>query len=146
MVVGIVSDLGRVPLRLPALLDEARRDLTAFTADHHACMAKGATDVGRDHVLVNLDVYRACLKVNGWTRQTGAKLGNAAGFYRGLEESSAVPRTFMPKQVGDTEGPRHGSLSEREIYCRRLHIDGRKYWREGLPADESGPTSAIARA
>jgi hypothetical protein len=58
--------------------------------------------VGAGQVLVNLDVYRACLKVHGWSRETGSKASNPTGFYRGLEDSGPIRVGHMPKQVGET--------------------------------------------
>ena len=108
-------------------------NLAGFTADHQTCMTKGATEVGNGQVLVNLDVYRACLKVNGWKRETGGKAGNPPGFYRGLEDAGPVPVGFVPRQIGDTEGHRvTGDQSNREMFCRRAHIEGRSDWRNHM--------------
>jgi hypothetical protein len=109
-------------------------DLAAFTADHQTCMAKAGADVGRDQVLVNLDVYRSCLKVHGWTRETGGKAGNPAGFYRGLEDEGPMPRGQMPKQVGETEGGmgRISTTLSRELVCRRTYLE-QHGWRDRLP-------------
>jgi len=59
-------------------------------------VGKATSDVGADQVLVNLDIYRACLKVHGWQRQTGGKVGNPSGFYRGLEDEGPMAVGYMP--------------------------------------------------
>ena len=108
-------------------------NLAAFTADHQACMEKGAKDVGSGQVIVDLDVYRACLKVSGWKRETGGKVGNPAGFYRGLEDEGPMLLGFVPKQVGETEGASRVN-PHREMFCRRAHLEGRTDWRQQLDA------------
>jgi hypothetical protein len=105
-------------------------NLAAFAADHQTCVGKAGTDVGADQVLVNLDGYRACLKVHGWTRETGGKIGNPAGFYRGLEDEGPIPVGHMPKQVGETEGTASMATSGREMFCRRTNFEGRSDWRD----------------
>jgi hypothetical protein len=106
-------------------------NLAAFTADHQTCVAKAGSDVGAAQVLVNLDVYRACLKVHGWQRETGSKASNPAGFYRGLEDEGPMPVGHMPKQVGETEGSATTATS-REMFCRRVNFEGRSDWRDRI--------------
>jgi hypothetical protein len=76
-------------------------DMAAFTADHHACVktAGHPVDEAKTRVLVNLDVYRACLKARGWTREEGSKFANPPGFFRGLEDEGPVALGDVPKQV-----------------------------------------------
>jgi hypothetical protein len=107
-------------------------DLAAFTADHHACAAKAGADVGDGHILVNLDVYRGCLQVRGWQRETGSVGANPPGFYRGLEDEGPIRVGDAPKQVGETEGAATAVTSSREIFCRRAHLELRTDWRDRL--------------
>jgi hypothetical protein len=83
-------------------------DMTAFTTDHHACLktAGHPVDEAKTQVLVNLDVYRACLKARGWSRETGSKFENPPGFFRGLEDEGPVPVGHVPKQVGTMDSTR----------------------------------------
>ncbi len=105
-------------------------DLEAFTADHRDCAGKAATNVGGDRVLVNLDVYRACLKMLGWQRETGSTVGNPPGFYRGLEDEGPIRLTDLPQQVGPTEpGDSTSASASRQLVCRRTWIE-RPDWRE----------------
>jgi hypothetical protein len=107
-------------------------NLAAFTADHQTCAAKAGTDVGAGQVLVNLDVYRACLTVHGWSRETGSKASNPAGFYRGLEDAGPVPVGHMPKQVGETEGTAGAGSLSRQQACRQTWLQTSD-WRKNLP-------------
>jgi hypothetical protein len=50
-------------------------------------------------VLVNLDMYKACLKSRGWTRETGSRWGNPPGYYRGLENEGPLRLTEVPEQT-----------------------------------------------
>lgn len=76
-------------------------DLAAFAADHHACVRTAGHPVNeaKTFVLVNLDVYRACLKASGWSRETGSKTANPPGYFRGLENEGPVRVGEVPKQV-----------------------------------------------
>jgi hypothetical protein len=78
-------------------------DMTAFTVDHNACVKTAGSEVGPEVVLVNLDMYRACLKVRGWQRETGSTYGNPPGYYRGLETEGPVRVGEVPKQVPTME-------------------------------------------
>jgi hypothetical protein len=70
-------------------------DDLAFAADHRDCLGRAGVDVGGDRVLVDLDVYRACLRMHGWKRGTGG----GSGRYRGLENEGPVPRDALPEEV-----------------------------------------------
>jgi hypothetical protein len=105
-------------------------NLAAFAADHQMCVAKAGTDVGAGQVLVNLDVYRACLKVHGWQRATGGTYANPPGFYRGLENEGPIRPDAIPTQVGNTEGSDAATTSGRRMACWRSHIEGRADWRD----------------
>ena len=74
-------------------------DMATFTTDHQACVKTAGSSVGTDVVLVNLDMYRACLKARGWKRETGSSYGNPPGYYRGLESEGPVSLDEVPKQV-----------------------------------------------
>jgi hypothetical protein len=69
-------------------------DEAAFTADHRDCVAKAGVPVSDDRVLVNLEVYRACLRVHGWQRESAS--GSGPGIYRGLEDEGPVAREAVP--------------------------------------------------
>jgi hypothetical protein len=77
--------------------------MAAFTADHQACVKTAGSSVGTDVVLVNLDMYRACLKARGWQREMGSTYGNPPGYYRGLEHEGPVRLDEVPKQVQTME-------------------------------------------
>jgi hypothetical protein len=81
-------------------------DMTAFTAEHQACVKLAGTPIVDDRVLVNLDMYRACLKSRGWARETGSKWGNPPGYYRGLEKEGPVALTDVPQQIPTMEPTR----------------------------------------
>jgi hypothetical protein len=81
-------------------------DLPAFTADHQACVKTAGTPIVDEHVLVNLDMYRACLKSRGWVRETGNRYANPPGYFRGLEREGPVALTDVPVQVQTMERPR----------------------------------------
>ena len=74
-------------------------DMAAFTADHQACVKTTGVPPGADKVLVNLDLYRACLRARGWNRETGSKYSNPPGFFRGLEHEGPVGVLEVPQQV-----------------------------------------------
>lgn len=75
-------------------------DMSAFTADHQACVKDGGTPVGSEgRVMVNLKVYRTCLRERGWSRETGSSYANPPGYYRGLEDEGPVRPTDVPEQV-----------------------------------------------
>jgi hypothetical protein len=75
-------------------------DMAAFTADHQACVKDGGTPVGTEgRLMVNLKVYRTCLRERGWTRETGSTYANAEGYFRGLEDEGPVRVTDVPEQV-----------------------------------------------
>ena len=78
-------------------------DMAAFTSDHHACVKTAGSPVGTDVVLVNLDVYRGCLKTRGWQRETGSTYGNPPGYYRGLEHEGPVRLGEVPRQIPTVE-------------------------------------------
>jgi hypothetical protein len=107
-------------------------NLTAFTADHQTCVGKAGTDVGAGQVMVNLNVYRGCLKVLGWQRETGGTFGNPPGYYRGLEDEGPILAGTVPAQVGQTEGGTP-TTSGRHMACWRAHLEGRGDWRDRLP-------------
>jgi hypothetical protein len=78
-------------------------DMAAFTSDHHACVKTAGSAVGADIVLVNLDLYRGCLKARGWQRETGSTYRNPPGYYRGLEDEGPVRLGEVPRQVPPVE-------------------------------------------
>jgi hypothetical protein len=69
-------------------------DPAAFAADHRDCVGKAGVDVGGERVLVNLDIYRACLRMHGWQRESAT--GAGSGLYRGLEDEGPVARDAVP--------------------------------------------------
>jgi hypothetical protein len=75
-------------------------DALAFTTDHRDCLGRAGVDVGGDRVLVNLDVYRACLRMHGWKRESAT--GSGSGRYRGLEDEGPVPRDAPPEGLART--------------------------------------------
>jgi hypothetical protein len=73
--------------------------MDTFTADHQACVkTSGVPHVG-DQVLVNLDLYRACLRARGWQRETGSTFENPPGYFRGQENEGPVRVSDVPKQI-----------------------------------------------
>jgi hypothetical protein len=75
-------------------------NLAAFSADHRSCVTTAATALpGEERVLVNLDLYRACLKYRGWKRETGSKFSNPPGYFRGLEDEGPVRPDEVPEQI-----------------------------------------------
>jgi hypothetical protein len=81
-------------------------DMNAFTADHQRCVETAGTAMADDRVLVNVAMYKACLRAHDWTRETGSRLGNPPGYYRGLEEEGPVRMTDVPEQTPSMERPR----------------------------------------
>jgi hypothetical protein len=73
--------------------------MNAFTADPHTCITTAGSKVGDEHVLVNLDLYRACLRARGWKRETGSRYGNPPGYYRGQEDEGPVRVGAVPEQT-----------------------------------------------
>jgi hypothetical protein len=103
-----ISSRSRLPAVLAAVVllagcqlywSKPGADLTAFSADHRECTTKAAVPMRDDQVLVNLDVYRACLKALGWSRETGGKFGMPGG-YRGLEDEGPIRLGDPPRQIG----------------------------------------------
>jgi hypothetical protein len=74
-------------------------DMAAFTTDHQGCVRTAGSPAGPDVVLVNLDLYKACLKSRGWQRETGSSYGNPPGYFRGLENEGPVRVDEVPRQV-----------------------------------------------
>jgi hypothetical protein len=73
--------------------------LAHFAADHRTCAtAAGRPIPGDDRVLVELELYRACLKGKGWKRVTGPQESVPAGYLRGLEEPGPVRPDEVPLQ------------------------------------------------
>src|SRR5690349_20002329 len=82
-------------------------DVNAFAPDHHACIkTAGVPAQSENTVLVNVDLYRACLKDRGWHRETGGTFSNAPGYFRGQENEGPVRLGELPKQVPATDRPR----------------------------------------
>jgi hypothetical protein len=82
-------------------------DVNAFAADHNACIKNtGVPAQAENTVLVNLDLYRACLKDRGWQRETGSKISNPHGFFRGQENEGPVRLGELPRQVPTMDKPR----------------------------------------
>jgi hypothetical protein len=81
-------------------------NLSTFTNDHHACIKTAGVSAGEEQLLVNLDLYRACLKGRGWQRETGSKISNPPGYFRGQEEEGPVRIGEVPRQVPTMERPR----------------------------------------
>jgi hypothetical protein len=78
-------------------------DMTALETDHKECIKIAGSSVGSDQLLVNLDLYRACLRARGWQREQGSKMGNPAGYYRGQEDEGPVRVGDVPKQTPTVE-------------------------------------------
>ena len=74
-------------------------DMAGFTGDHQACVKAGGVPHGEGRVLVNLDLYRACLRARGWQRETGSSMGNLPGFFRGQEHEGPVRLDEVPEQT-----------------------------------------------
>ena len=70
-----------------------------FANDHRECIRTAGVPPGAERVLVNLDLYRACLKSKGWQRVTGAKGGVSAGMMRGQEDEGPVSVDDFPRQT-----------------------------------------------
>jgi hypothetical protein len=58
---------------------------------------------GAERVLVNLDLYRACLRSRGWKRETGSSFSNPPGFFRGQEHEGPVGLAEVPEQTPTEE-------------------------------------------
>ena len=83
-----------------------RADMAAFTADHQACVKAAGTPMGgEDRVLVNLKVYRVCLRERGWTRETGSSYANPSGYFRGPEDEGPIRLTDVPEQIPSRDLP-----------------------------------------
>jgi hypothetical protein len=63
---------------------------------------------GDDRVLVNLDLYRACLKAKYWQRVTGAKAGVPIGYFRGQENEGPIRPSDLPAQPRVVPSPPRG--------------------------------------
>lgn len=80
-----------------------------FDADHRDCVkAAGRPISNDDRLLVNLDLYRACLRSRGWVRVTGSKAANPPGYMRGLENEGPVRPEDVPQQVPTMVSPASG--------------------------------------
>jgi hypothetical protein len=81
-------------------------DMAAFTGDHQGCVKTAGVPVGDGtRVLVNLDLYRACLRTRGWQRETGSSFGNPKGYYRGQENEGPIALTDVPEQTRTVDPP-----------------------------------------
>ena len=79
-----------------------------FGTDHRDCViAAGRPIPNDDRLLVELNLYRACLRSRGWERVTGSKAGNPPGYMRGLEDEGPVRPGDLPEQV-PTMSPVYG--------------------------------------
>jgi len=78
-------------------------DMAAFTGDHQTCVKTSGVPPGAERVLVNLDIYRACLRSRGWERETGSSMGNPPGFFRGQEHEGPVKIDEVPEQTPTME-------------------------------------------
>ena len=78
-------------------------DLAAFTADHQTCVKTAGAPMREDWVLVNVDFYRACMRSYGWQRESGSKMGNPAGYFRGQEDEGPVRLADVPPQTPTVE-------------------------------------------
>ncbi len=76
-------------------------DAGTFAADHRDCVGKAGIDVGGDRVLVNLDVYRACLPVHGWQRESASGAGGGSS-----EASRTRGRLHAPRSLRRSSAPR----------------------------------------
>jgi hypothetical protein len=75
-------------------------DMSRFTADHQACVQSSGSPMGGEgRVLVNLKVYRGCLRERGWSRETGSSYANPPGYFRGLEDEGPVRVSDVPEQI-----------------------------------------------
>jgi hypothetical protein len=63
---------------------------------------------GDDRLLVNLDLYRACLKAKDWQRVTGAKAGVSIGYFRGQENEGPIRPSDLPAQPRVVPSPPRG--------------------------------------
>jgi hypothetical protein len=100
--------------------------LGIFNADHQDCaIAAGRPIQNDDRLLVDLDLYRACLRSRGWERVSGAKGGTPPGYMRGLEDEGPVRPGDVPQQVRQSAG--------HEVWCRAQWLDQRPDWRDRLP-------------
>ena len=82
-------------------------DVNAFAADHNTCIKTASVPAQAENmVLVNLELYRACLKDRGWQRETGSKISNPTGYFRGQESEGPVRLGELPKQVPTMDRPR----------------------------------------
>jgi hypothetical protein len=74
-------------------------DLAAFSNDHTACVKTAGVPPGAELVLVNLDLYRACLRSRGWQRETGSSTYGTPGWFRGQEHEGPVRVGDVPAQL-----------------------------------------------
>jgi hypothetical protein len=81
---GLVVALGTMLTGCQLYWQKPGANLAAFSVDHRSCVGTAGTVLpGEDRVLVNLDLYRACLRYRGWKRETGSKFSNPPGYFRG---------------------------------------------------------------
>jgi hypothetical protein len=81
-------------------------DMATFTTAHQECMKVSGTPVSEGQVYVNLDVYRACLRARGWSRESASTTQPPAYHYRGQENDGPVPVTSIPPQPAPYPPPR----------------------------------------
>jgi hypothetical protein len=109
MRLALVAALGATLTGCQLYWQKPGATLASFSADHRSCVTTAGTPLpGEDLVLVNLDLYRACLKYRGWKRETGGKFSNPPGYFRGLENEGPVRPDEIPEQI-----PSHAEIRRR---------------------------------
>ena len=79
-------------------------DMTGFTNDHQSCVKAAGSPVGDDRLLVNLDMYKACLKSRGWEARDRQQHGQSARLLPWPRERGTGPAGRGPEAA-----PHHGA-------------------------------------
>ena len=81
-------------------------DMTTFTTAHQECLKIAGTPVAEGQIYVNLDMYRACLRARGWSRESASTMQPPAYHYRGQENEGPVALTSIPPQPASSQPAR----------------------------------------
>ncbi len=75
--------------------------LADFTTAHQACLREVGVATPDDpaSVLVNPEIYKSCLKANGWQRVEDGTVATQSDRFRGIEEAKRVRLDSIPEQI-----------------------------------------------
>ena len=73
-------------------------DFAQFTADNETCASENAMYANQDRTsgIVNVKLYKACMRLRGWTREQQPEA--RAEWFRGIENDDAVKLDAPPAQ------------------------------------------------